>query len=71
MYESGHNASPSRDELRTALRRLEEVLLRHGRQLPPPQEDRPADVLLQVLRRCRDMMQDELARLRNLLAVQR
>ncbi len=71
MYESGHGESPPREELRTALRRLEEVLVRHGRELPPPQEDSRGDVLLQLVRRYRGMMQSELERLRALLATQR
>ncbi|HEY0822281.1 MAG TPA: hypothetical protein VGD76_00730 [Ramlibacter sp.] len=70
MYESGHGAAGSHEELRAALRRLEEVLLRHGRELPPPHQDGRDYVLLQAMRRCRAMMQQELSRLRFLLADQ-
>lgn len=71
MSESAHSPLPTREELRTSLHRLEEVLARHGARLPHPDEDPKGDLVLHLLRRCMVLMQQEAERLRALLAPRR
>jgi hypothetical protein len=70
MSESVHSTLPSREELRAALRRLEEVLARHRAHLPHADADHAGDRILHLLRRCMNLMQQEAERLRALLALQ-
>jgi hypothetical protein len=67
MDESGHSEPCSREEMRSALRRLEEALARHERQLAPVAQD-ASNLPLQVLRRSVAVMREEADRLRSLLA---
>jgi hypothetical protein len=53
--------------MRDALRRLEEALARHEREVPAFGED-ASDPALQILRRSIDLMQQEANRLRMLLS---
>jgi hypothetical protein len=71
MSESVHGALPTREELRTSLHRLEEVLARHGARLAHADEDPEGEPVLHLLRRCMLLMQQEAERLRALLAPQR
>ncbi|HEX7891840.1 MAG TPA: hypothetical protein VF522_21010 [Ramlibacter sp.] len=63
MYESGH--SPSAEELRRALRRLEAALAEHDLRMA---QDRGTDGIALALRRDLDLMREEAGRLRALLA---
>jgi hypothetical protein len=65
MCETGH--SETREDMRSALRRLEEALASHQRHLAGTADD-PADLSLQVLRRSVQLMQQEADRLRRVLA---
>ena len=62
MYESGQS-----EELREALRRLEDALQWHGGELRSATGD-ACDPALRGLLRCRDLMELEAQRLRALLA---
>lgn len=66
MYESGHSGVPSREDIRQALRRLEEALARHESHLPPESQD--VDLPLQMLHRSVRLLREEADRLRTLLA---
>jgi hypothetical protein len=66
MYESGHSGFPSREDIRQALRRVEEALARHARHLPA--ESGAADPPLQILQRSVGLLREEADRLRTLLA---
>lgn len=66
MYESGHSSVPSPEEIRQALRRLEDALARHESHLPPESQD--ADPPLQILHRSVRLLREEAERLRALLA---
>ena len=65
MCETGH--SGTREDMRSALRRLEEALARHERHLVHS-ADHPADLSLDVLRRSVQLMKQEADRLRRMLA---
>ena len=62
MYESGQS-----EDLRDALRRLEDAILKHGGELRSAQGS-ASDPALQVLLRSIDLMESEAQRLRALLA---
>jgi hypothetical protein len=67
MYESGQSQTPSREDMRKALARLEEALARHAQEEQFAESD-PADPALQGLRRSMQIMRAEAERLRVLLA---
>jgi hypothetical protein len=64
MCDTGHSGIG--EDVRSALRRLEEAVVRHQRQLAEANDD-PADVSLRVLRRSVLLMQQEADRLRRLI----
>jgi hypothetical protein len=69
MYESGQSQTPSREDMRKALARLEEALARHAQEEQfAESESDPADPALQGLRRSMQIMRAEAERLRALLA---
>ena len=69
MSESAHSALPTREELRTSLQRLEEVLARHRAQAPAMQMGDDAGMPAHPPCASTALLQQEAERLRTLLAL--